>query len=554
MANRGRGFPREPNPLNQSHHAVFGKTGVGWMSDRSWWDRWYVLAAIVLISAIPLLWPSTPPLVDVPGHIGRFRVELDLGSSEHLQRYFDFSWKLIGNLGFDLLIIPANAVVGLESGVKLLVLTIPVLTTLGLFLVARRVHGTIPPTAFFAVPFTFGFPFNYGFINFALSMALALLAYALWLSLSDRRAFQIRSFLFVPISCLLWLVHAFGWGVLGLLAWSSEMVRLRDEGRSWPQSGMRAALACLPLAIPLVLILVWRSGDVRGATIGYFDLAPKTLSLLSALRDRWLLWDSISVGAAIVLIGSAIFDKHLEFSRKLAIPAMVLTAVFIVMPGQVFGSAYADSRLAPYMLMMALLAIRPRADTRPEIHQRVAILAVAFAALRLGGNALSFGLADNEAKTHLAALQHIPEGARVLTLVGDTCAKSWPMPRHSHLASFVIARKQGFSNDQWQLPGAQLLLVTYAAARPFAIDPSEVTYSKECQERIEADARKHRKFDVLRQVKWRIRTADQALDLFPREAFDYVWLIQPEGYTARPRPGLRPIWATKDSVLFQIDH
>jgi hypothetical protein len=301
-------------------------------------------------------------------------------------------------------------------------------------------------------------------------------------------------------------------------------------------------------------MIIWRSGDVRGTTQGYFDLAPKTLSLLSALRDRWLLWDSISVGVALVLIGSAIFDKHLEFSRRLAIPALVLAVVFIVMPGQVFGSAYADSRLAPYMLMLATLALRPRPETSPKTMGKLAILAVMFAAFRIGGNGVSYALAEHEAQNYLAALRHIPEGAPVLTLVGDTCSNSWRMPRHSHLGSFVITRKQGFSNDQWQLAGAQLLRVKYTEARPYAVDPSEVTYSTECQRRIEADALKHRDFDVLREVKFRVRTADHALDHFPHRAFDYVWLIEPEGYTARPRPGLRRIWATQGSELFQVEH
>ncbi|MGC7532537.1 hypothetical protein ACPWML_26320, partial [Pandoraea pneumonica] len=69
------------------------------------------------------------------------------------------------------------------------------------------------------------YPFQFGFANFALSMALALCLFALWLRLGRLRRFRLRAAIFIPASCLLWLCHTFGWGVLGVLAFSAEMIR-----------------------------------------------------------------------------------------------------------------------------------------------------------------------------------------------------------------------------------------------------------------------------------------------------------------------------------------
>ena len=71
---------------------------------------------------IPLIYPPIPPLVDLFGHMGRYRVELDLAHSPYLQRYYDYHWAAIGNLGVDLLIIPLGRLIGLEPAVKLIVL------------------------------------------------------------------------------------------------------------------------------------------------------------------------------------------------------------------------------------------------------------------------------------------------------------------------------------------------------------------------------------------------------------------------------------------------
>ncbi|MBY0344911.1 MAG: hypothetical protein K2Q29_13755, partial [Sphingomonadales bacterium] len=149
-----------------------------------WWQtRWFVVA-MALIAAIPLLWPAVPPLVDLPGHMGRYRVQLSGDQMPWLGDWYNFKWSLIGNLGFDLLIIPLAPIFGLELTVKLLVISIPVLTVTGLLWIAREVHGRVPATALFALPLAYSFPLHFGFVNFALSMALALNMFGLWLWLA----------------------------------------------------------------------------------------------------------------------------------------------------------------------------------------------------------------------------------------------------------------------------------------------------------------------------------------------------------------------------------
>jgi hypothetical protein len=41
---------------------------------------------------------------------------------------------------------------------------------------------------------------------------------------------------------------------------------------------------------------------------------------------------------------------------------------------------------------------------------------------------------------------------------------------------------------------------------------------------------------------------------FPRDAFDYVWLIQPPPYDPKLNAGLTEVWRDGSSVLFKVDH
>ncbi|WP_114228133.1 MULTISPECIES: hypothetical protein [Sphingomonas] len=498
----------------------------------AWWNSTWFVALLVLGSMVPLLWPSLPPLLDLPGHLARYHVQLSLDGSPWLQRYYEFHCAPVGNLGVDLLVEVIAPLVGLELGVKLVVLAIPALFVGGLLAIAREVHGRLPPTAALAAPLAYATPFLYGFLNFSLSVALALLAFAWWLRLARLGRRRLRGILFMPVSLLLYFTHIYGWGVLGLLCFGAELVASRDRrGRGWPSALISSAVACLVLAAPLIPLLGAIRNAGGGSFTGWFDLPLKFRWLVAPLRDRWK-W--LDLPAGMLLFAALLFariDPRLHFAQPLAAGAVLMSLACLVLPFYMLNSALADMRLLPVLLAVAIVAIdSDRSDRR--FAARLAIAATLFFVVRTATQSASFALAGRQQDERLDQLDQLPQGARVVALVGRDCDDSWAAVRDGHLASMVTVRRDGFSNDQWPGQGINLLRLRYRPPGPFATDPSEMVQPAACV------------------TNW---TVDQALSALPRPWFDYVWLLG----TEPPRPaqfhGLRLVAQSADASLYRIE-
>jgi hypothetical protein len=365
-------------------------------------------------------------------------------------------------------------------------------------------------------------------------VALAFLAFGLWLHLGRRERLKLRAVLFVPISLIVFFAHTFGWGMLGLLCFSAEAVRQHDHGRGWMRSGFNAALHASVMSLPILITIAWRSEAHGGMTGGWFDWDFKWQYLKMVLRDRWQWFDIASAAVVGIVLVAAVLLRRLTFSRNLFFTALVLLVCFIILPRTVFGSTYADMRLLPYVLATAVLAIRFRGDTHLPLARLLAAAGLVFYLVRIGGTTLSLGIASDEQQAELTALEHVPMGARVAWITDEgACGHGWALPRNSHLGAMVIVRRHGFSNDQWVIEGLNLLDLKYPEAGEFASDPSQIVRPRGCRSR----------------GGWPISAA---LHQLPRDRFDYLWMIDPPQFDPALVAGLQPVWRNGRSILYRL--
>ncbi|HWJ39215.1 MAG TPA: hypothetical protein VNR86_10705, partial [Sphingomicrobium sp.] len=292
------------------------------------------------------------------------------------------------------------------------------------------------------------------------------------------------------------------------------------------------ALHTSVMALPILVMLIWRSETHGGQTVDWFNWKVKWRWIYSALRDRWKWFDIGSLIVPALVFVYALVSRKLTLSRNLAFSAIVLAVSFAILPRIIFGSAYADMRLIPYLMAVALLAIRFRGAPDRTTAQVLAVLGLLFFATRTAANTLSLGLAAKDQTAKLGAIAHMPEGTRVISLVGMTCEEYWPLLRNGHLGAMVIVRRNGFANDQWLLEGVNLLDLKYRAAGYYAADPSQLVRPNHCLDPLH-------------------RMIDTSLTNLPRGDFDYVWLIDVPPYSPETVADMKPVWRGPGSILYK---
>lgn len=499
---------------------------------------WLWLVAMVL-AALPLVLPPVAPLTDLGGHLGHYAVQLDRGRSADLAQWYSFRWNLVPNLGVDLVMEGLAPWLGLEPALRLVAVAIPVLQVLGILCLVRAVHGRITPLALFALPLAYCYPLHFGFLNFVLGQALATLALALWIAMGRRGWIAARWALFVPLSCALWACHLVAWALLCVCAGMDALAQAWRpvQWRDW-RPLLRAGLAASCLLAPQILrLLVPLPPSGHGPTEDFFNPAMKLTYPLMPLRDRWLVWD---VAGAVVLLALVAWSMRRHDGGLLTGPARglwwaiaLLGVVYLLVPATLIGASLVDMRLVPFMLVVALAVAMPRYAAGGALSWAgLARWGAVFAVARLLGNAFSLWLAGHELAADLVALDSVPRGSRVASLVVEPCVVSilpWQRERRTHLGGYAIARRHAFSNEQWMVPGGHLLRVHAPLAGAFATDDSEFAKLDGCD---------------------KPNTISRRLATLPHGAFDYVWILDTD--RVRTIRGAVPVRRTRASVLYRI--
>ncbi len=487
---------------------------------------WFAMAVCVLVT-VPFLTVRIPPLTDVPGHMGSAAVAAYAGDPA-LTRLLSLRWHIVPNLGTDILVVLLQKFLGITRAYWIVSAIIPPLLAAGIFMVARQLNPGGAAMIPWALIFIYSYPFNYGFLNYMLGVALSLIGFASWISLDARPCFrEAGAWIFVP---LLFLCHAVAGCLFVLFICSREFSLLRREGQF--RNFLRRVR---PLSSSVVIILAWRLTSKSFAGENEVSIKAKLNAVVMLLRDQNIFLDEGSLAIAFMVFVFG-WSKGARLDRAVAPAILFMIPLFIVTPSTLNGSSFADERLLPLIPILVFASQNWNAvDVR--LTRFVMLSGLGLFIGRLVITIMGFIAYDSQFSGDLGALRHVREHSRILVFNTRYCSarQHWRASRLGHVGDLAIVYRRSWTNSEWDTDGAHLLQIHYRPSALFYDDPSQYVWPASCGGRGAGHP-----------------TLQDALAAAPLGGIDYLWLVDaalPAGYHD-PRLALR--WNNADSALYDV--
>jgi hypothetical protein len=182
------------------------------LATRAAW--WSVLAGACAVLLVPLFLVDVPPLLDYPNHLARMYV-LAFGAPDPiLSRMYEQHWAIIPNVAIDLVMPEMLKFLPIYVAGRVMLAATLLLPLAGVIVYHRAAFGVRSYWPLAAVLAAYNALFILGFMNFLLSLGMALLAAAGWLRWRSSHPAWVTAF-GALMTTVIFFMHAFGLVFLG---------------------------------------------------------------------------------------------------------------------------------------------------------------------------------------------------------------------------------------------------------------------------------------------------------------------------------------------------
>jgi hypothetical protein len=340
--------------------------------------RLTVLACLVPLFVTPVL-----PLIDFYAHVARYYILGNIEADPSLAENYVPMWRLLPNLGLDVLGTMVMSVFPPLLGAKLLAALVILVPFFGALSLCRAVQGrTTLLNVALAGLLSFSFVLTWGFANFILGLGIGLWGLGLWISTAGRPRRQLA--IAVAVGTMIMLIHGLAFGIWGLMLGCIEIMLIHAakpssvHGIIW-----RLTRLCIVAVLPVTIFLLSKTAEAEEGVTGAFTNLGGYIQngglWLRLVDEAWQRVDSFlrvaesSFPALDRVIGlllwgalvAGFLSGALRLDRRLWLATALATALVFVMPPNLFGVGYLDDRMP--LLLLSLLAAGTRvAPDTPE--------------------------------------------------------------------------------------------------------------------------------------------------------------------------------------------
>ena len=423
---------------------------------RSWWCAAVALGAICLA---PLLVTEVPPLLDYPNHLARMVVLAFAGGDPVLSRIYKADWRIIPNLAIDLVAPPMLSVLPVHVVGRLLLAMTLLLPGIGVVAYSRALFRERLFWPLASALVLSNMLFLLGFMNFLLSIGVALIVAAIWTAWRDRYSWR-SALLCGAGTAAVFFCHLGGLVFLLILTGSAEAERLLVHLRrgSSVATVLRDGAPFLAMLLPaLLLYCASPFATVSATAADHGTFAWKLCGLFASVIGYNVVL-SLLVGFAVLLfVALCIHEQRWEAPLRSRIALTILLLAYVAAPFAAKGTVWIDARFSVMAGFLLFAGFTPR---RLPV-MAAAAATVVFVIMLMAGTGT---IASNWSRSVIdlrelrAAIASVRPGTRVLVV------RATPEAHPAYWAG--DARRRRLLGMTTELHMAALLLIEHHAFWP----------------------------------------------------------------------------------------
>jgi hypothetical protein len=367
------------------------------------------MLATAVILCMPVILISPVPLVDFPNHVARAEILARYASTPQFQTEFALAWGPIPNVAVDIILQPLMWWLPPLDAARAFLIIVILTHVFGAHLLGRSIHGRFTWSAIPAAAFVYSSFFLYGFVNYALGVAVFMFAVAHLLAWREQWS-GLRWIVQLLLTTAAYFAHLTAFGFVGIVVCAMAVRDLRT--RAFRVN--RTVLELSTLVPGVLCFALFMQGDGQVGEVIYNSLHGKIAILASVIRSYTLAVDLALAIGILILIAISLRAPRSGFSSILVLPIAILALGALVAPKQLLTSSGLDGRFILPALLLATVSIR--AFDGYELVKRLTMVAAVLFLLRVGGIYLSWQELSIDVRSGMALFKEIPIGARVLPL------------------------------------------------------------------------------------------------------------------------------------------
>lgn len=399
-------------------------------------NRKIILTGAPLLVAALLLWPLwsvvLPAMTDYPAHVSALYVQIH-AHDPVLSRFYQTEWEFVPDLASEILVPLFATVVPFLASVKLFVSLGLVMWVAAPFAIQYALYRRVGVAALAGALFAYNADFTWGFINFYFATGLALLIFAAWIA-TEKYASFLRTAAFAAATIVLMFAHALGVFLLTLLLLFFEMVPVDNDRRG---SLVRRLAVVAEVLLPAALMFLFLRPAAEEAHHVSFNLINSLPARLNAMMQNdfdTTAYAAITVLAALVIAG--LWTRRISLHPRMFAVLSAL-AVFCLFAPSMAGGGWGMHIRFPAVLCLLFFAAM---DVKLEDRWRTALVAVVvvLAAVNATTLFLSWHQQDKQYAEFRSAIDHLPPGSKLFTVLDDKALDGTDTRMYRHMAEYAI--------------------------------------------------------------------------------------------------------------------